>query len=185
MDATFPPALLGYAAAALRCAHSHVAQGLHGRAAAELAAAAEATRTCTRLQPALAAGWKLRGDVLVTHAHCHVADDDTSRRTTTTAADDDDDDDDDAQATVATLRRRSEEQAAAVRGARAAYARVVHLTPWSAPSWVDLASALVGAASLQRAAPASWATSGSSAAEVRPPPSKDQERERGVGCRQR
>jgi len=150
MDATYPPALLGFAAASLRCAQSHAAQGMHGRAAAELAAAAAAATTCARLQPALAAAWKLRGDILAMHVNVPVAPDEAEGEGVQAEGGGNDT----AQATMEALRTRGVRQVAAVTAARAAYARVVHLTPWAAPATVDLAAAVVGVASLQRAAPA-------------------------------
>ncbi|GAX80151.1 hypothetical protein CEUSTIGMA_g7589.t1 [Chlamydomonas eustigma] len=132
-----PVALLGGAEAWLAAAQVHAHAGAAGLAAVDLESAESMAIECANKYGNLTAAWKVLGDVLMQHVSVtplpvltRIRATDTSSRSSHAAAA--------AAAADEAMRARG----AAVRRAKVAYCKALHLNPTQALCWGDVASAM-------------------------------------------
>ncbi|KAG1666570.1 hypothetical protein FOA52_000537 [Chlamydomonas sp. UWO 241] len=132
-----PVALLGAAESKLASASAHARMGAYGICATELCASADAARECGRRHGNVAAAWKLLGDALLQHAGVTPHE----RLAALAAAPP-------GSERAAQAAGGLEARADALRGARQAYARALHLDPTQGALWGDACTTACQEASL-------------------------------------
>ncbi|KAL4853629.1 Tetratricopeptide repeat protein SKI3 [Chlorella vulgaris] len=160
-----PAAQLGAAESLVAAAAAHARQGALGTAAAELARAAEHTLLCASMHGTLEAAWKLHGDVLVQH---HAVTPSPHHPTISVGpASGNDTSRQDSKGPwlggeLDGWRRRVQ----AMRQARRAYGRALHLNPARSGAWQDAAFSYHLEWQLLRAHPAVASTDGTGPANL-------------------
>jgi superkiller protein 3 len=148
IDPGHPAALLGAAEALAAAAAAHACAAALDAASGELRAAAGYAGRCAAARPSLAAAWKQLGDVLILH-HAVTPLPEPSNIPSSAAAAAGPSPDGGAQEALQGWRRR----VGAVRRARAAYAKALHLHPAQAGAWQDAGATFYLERQLRRAHP--------------------------------
>ncbi|GBF94747.1 hypothetical protein Rsub_07630 [Raphidocelis subcapitata] len=158
LQPAFPAAQLGLAETLLAAARLHARMGAAGAAADELREAAQAASACARggRGANMVTAWKLLGDVLIQHAAVTPGGPPAAPAPGEGA--------DAAGAAAAGAARALSTRLVAMRAARRAYLRAVHLEPSSGLLWGDLAGSCHQEATLLNLQPQTEGSSGQGAA---------------------